>query len=384
VTEPIGNTHDVAADPPRWCKADTPRLPPSATADEALARIVRSGVSHLRGNEACVRARAHEEGVHQMRVAVRRLRSVLALYRPYIPAEQQRYLNSELRWLIGELGPARDWDVFVEETIKPVSRQMPEEDRLALLREHVEVQRDQAYARAQAAIGDHRYLGLVLLLDAWAEGRRWNEAYQGHDRHRNPLQASAVSLANLMLEEHLRNVLAAGEGFEHLSAAERHKVRIQIKKLRYASEFFTSLYRRRAVEPFLAAMKTLQADLGLRNDIEVARTLLKKVVKASGGGREKAQLAYGAGLVVGWHSHLSDNAERKLVAEWHRFVERAPFWHRPPRMAEEPPPAGTEASTVDSGQPEPEPAHPIAPGKAPALAAAASPAAAAAPGSVLH
>jgi hypothetical protein len=180
---------------------------------------------------------------------------------------------------------------------------------------------------------------LVLLLDAWADGRRWHETGPGHDRHANPLQASAVSIANHMLEERLQAVMLAGEGFDDLNAAERHKVRIQIKKLRYASEFFASLYRRRAVEPFLAAMKTLQGDLGLRNDIEVARGLLKKVLKASEGGKVKTQLAYGAGTVVGWHSHFSSNAEKRLVAEWHRFAERQPYWDRPAPMPREDPAA---------------------------------------------
>ncbi|QLH40291.1 MAG: CHAD domain-containing protein [Defluviicoccus sp.] len=146
-TDDAVKTQDVATgappsqDPPdpTWQKARLPSLVPSTTAEEALADIVHGCVEHLRSNTACVMARAHEEGIHQMRVAVRRLRSCLALYAPFLPVDQHKYLVGELKWLIGELGPARDWDVFVGEILKPVLIQLgDEEDRLSELSLHVE------------------------------------------------------------------------------------------------------------------------------------------------------------------------------------------------------------------------------------------------------
>ena len=109
-----------------WNKGKAPVLVPATTAEEALTEIVLGCVDHLRGNEACVLTRAHEEGVHQIRVASRRLRSCLSLFRNLIPNEQRKYLNRELRWLIGEFGPARDWDVFVGEVLDPVMDDLPE------------------------------------------------------------------------------------------------------------------------------------------------------------------------------------------------------------------------------------------------------------------
>ena len=89
---------------PAWRKAELPALLPSTTAEDALADIVLGCVDHLRGNEACVLQRSHEEGIHQMRVATRRLRSCLALYDHFIP-RNSRAMSGELKWLIGELGP---------------------------------------------------------------------------------------------------------------------------------------------------------------------------------------------------------------------------------------------------------------------------------------
>src|SRR5512134_1674753 len=121
-----------------WRKAELPELNPSTTAEVALTEIILGCVEHMRGNEACVLNRDHEEGIHQMRVATRRLRSCLALYGRFIPGEQLDYITGELKWLIGELGPARDWDVFVAEGFGPVAKQLEDDERLAELGAQIE------------------------------------------------------------------------------------------------------------------------------------------------------------------------------------------------------------------------------------------------------
>lgn len=323
-----GQTSDNAGAPrdnPKagWRRAKLPALTSSTTAEAALTEIILGCAEHLRGNEPCVLAREHEEGIHQMRVATRRLRSCLALYDKFIPAEQLDYISGELKWLIGELGPARDWDVFVAGVFAPVAKQIEDEDRLTALRHQIERQRDEAYACAQAAVGSQRYLGLVLLLNSWAEGRGWRDSGSGENRAE--LQTKAADIAHELLHQLYEQLLAAGADFEHLDPEQRHKVRIQLKKLRYATEFFSSLYPKRKVTPYLAAMKTLQDDLGTSNDVDVARKLLKRVLKQTGG-KERARLSYAAGLVVGWHSHVSNGREQELIRAWHRFAARTPYW----------------------------------------------------------
>lgn len=331
-TDDAVKTQDVATgappsqDPPdpTWQKARLPSLVPSTTAEEALADIVHGCVEHLRSNTACVMARAHEEGIHQMRVAVRRLRSCLALYAPFLPVDQHKYLVGELKWLIGELGPARDWDVFVGEILKPVLIQLgDEEDRLSELSLHVEKQRDNAYARAQTAVSAQRYRGLVLLLSSWAEGRGWRDP--SCEGQHAALAVSATHIAHELLDAIYQDLLAAGAGFEHLAPAARHKVRIQLKKLRYATEFFSSLYPKRKVTPYLTAMKALQDDLGANNDVDVAKTLLRRALKGTRG-KQRTRLSYAAGMVVGWHGHIGDGREQQVIAAWNRLTGRAPYW----------------------------------------------------------
>jgi triphosphatase len=166
-----------------------------------------------------------------------------------------------------------------------VAKQIDDEDRLTALRHHIERQRDEAYARARAAVGSQRYLGLVLLLNSWAEGRGWRDSRNGE--HSAELQTKVRDMARELLRQIHEQLLATGADFEHLDPEQRHKVRIELKKLRYATEFFSSLYPKPKVTPYLAAMKTLQDDLGTSNDIDVARKLLKRVLKQTGG-KERA------------------------------------------------------------------------------------------------
>lgn len=344
--EPSGRSAPGSA----WQKARLPSLTPLSTAEEALADIVLGGVEHLRGNERCVLARSHEEGIHQMRVAVRRLRSCIALYHRFIPEEQRIYMNGELKWLIGELGPARDWDVFAGQIMSPVVRQLPNEDRVEALSRHVERHRDDAYSRAQAAVGAQRYIGLVLLLSSWAEGRGWREA--GDSETTAAIEVKASEIAHHLLHDTYERMLAAGAGFEQLDAEDRHKVRIQLKQLRYATEFFATLYPKRKVTPYLSAMKSLQDQLGTSNDVDVARKLLKRVVKGTRG-KERSNLAYAAGLVVGWHSHVGDGREKEVIEAWQRFIGREPYWEPLTNK-----PSATPAS--GAGQTEPMPDQPPA------------------------
>ncbi|QLH40290.1 MAG: CHAD domain-containing protein [Defluviicoccus sp.] len=139
------------------------------------------------------------------------------------------------------------------------------------------------------------------------------------------LAVSATHIAHELLDAIYQDLLAAGAGFEHLAPAARHKVRIQLKKLRYATEFFSSLYPKRKVTPYLTAMKALQDDLGANNDVDVAKTLLRRALKGTRG-KQRTRLSYAAGMVVGWHGHIGDGREQQVIAAWNRLTGRAPYW----------------------------------------------------------
>ena len=108
------------ARPKSSVKAQKLELKLEHTAEQALASIMRNCLSHTVLNEASALKGEDPEGIHQMRVALRRLRSALGLFRDLMPADQYEFLGGEVKWLAGELGNARNWDVFLADLLAPV------------------------------------------------------------------------------------------------------------------------------------------------------------------------------------------------------------------------------------------------------------------------
>jgi triphosphatase len=122
-------------------------------------------------------------------------------------------------------------------------------------------------------------------------------------------------------------VLRHGERIHAMDAKERHRLRIQIKKLRYAVEFLGSLFSDNAVKPYLAALRQLQDSLGSMNDLIVARTLTEELCGTTRGAGKRLRLAYASGLIVGCAAHQHEQATQ-LPAAWTHFTSREAFWEQ--------------------------------------------------------
>lgn len=95
-------------------KAERLALSTEATAGEAFASIVDTWIRQFRLNEDLLRLEPHADALHQARVALRRLRSALSLFKPILADAQFEHLAGELRWLARSLGDARDLDVLLK------------------------------------------------------------------------------------------------------------------------------------------------------------------------------------------------------------------------------------------------------------------------------
>jgi inorganic triphosphatase YgiF len=121
--------------------------------DDVIALLVGSCWHHLLKNHRVAEEGSDPEGVQQMRIALRRLRTICALFRRDIPSPAFQAVNSEAKWLMQQLGPARDWDVFAEATVTRLVTAAPEVD-LGGLREAVERQRKSSYRALQTVLAD--------------------------------------------------------------------------------------------------------------------------------------------------------------------------------------------------------------------------------------
>ena len=309
---------------PAWHKAEPPALEADATVDQAIQAILRNCLQQWSANEAAALDGSDSEGVHQMRVALRRLRSAFSVFGRLFDPQQRARLSGEAKTIVSSLGPARDWDVFLSELLAPVSTARADDAGLARLAQAAHAARARSYEQARAAVGAPSYTRYMLQLGHWIEAGGWRT--QAAKRGADWLDRPIVEFAAHLLGKRQRKALKLGRQFAQLSAEERHKVRIALKKLRYATEFFETLYPKKESKPYLAALKDLQDRLGHLNDVAVAERLISELFDDADGSTDGNGIGWGGGLVLGWHARGVAEIEPATVRAWQEFAELKPFW----------------------------------------------------------
>ena len=319
------------ADRRLWSRTSKLGLTPDMTAGESFRLIILNSLSHLTANDDCAQRNLHIEGVHQCRIALRRLRSAFKIYRPLLRRKHIELIEDDVRWLGKILGAARDLDVLQVELLEPAIEALGEAEQLAPLLASLAVKKAGAYEQVSDALISARYRYLLIDLCALGHaddlGRAGADA-PGLDQPLSELASSALSRAH-------HKLLKQGNGFETLSKSDRHEVRIALKRLRYALDFFGSIFDGELKKKFSKRLARLQDDLGRMNDVAVAQSMLAGLVGVANNGSEPAapgishgQLAFAAGAILGWHRRRAAEIDLQLVKDWNSFVRAQPFWQR--------------------------------------------------------
>lgn len=314
----------ATGEPPEWRKARSIALDPEMRVDDALHAILGGCVRHWLDNEAATADARDPEGLHQLRVALRRLRSAMTLMKPALSPPVRDQWNDELRWLLGPLGPARDLDVFVTETLAPVRDADPGDADLAALIELAEDRRAQAHRVVRETLASERCGDLALRFACWVGRRGWTGI---DDVEARVLQREPITpFAGGVLAKRYRRVRKLGRGFDHLAAEDRHELRIAMKKLRYGTEFFAGLYPGKATGAFRKAASRLQDTLGHMNDVTVAHLVVDDLLRDLPEGPRLRAATLGAGQVIGWYKRQALDLEPKAQELWQAFRGAEPFW----------------------------------------------------------
>ena len=310
--------------PPQAHKARRLDFTPLTVVDTALAEIFGGCFHQFGRNDPCVLLGEDPEGVHQARVALRRLRSALSLFRDFIPPADHAWLGAETKAIATTLGPARDWDVFLDELLAPVKGAFAVHPDLyadlAALEIDARRQRQQAYEKVATLYASPEHTRFRLRFGEWLESRGWRA--QPVTRTSALLFRPLRETADNLLDRRHRKARKLGGDFACLALPERHTLRIAVKKLRYAADFFRSLYDEKPVERYLQRLATFQDALGHLNDLATTARL----VPLLGGGAASARAI---GAVIGWHGRGLAAAEPRLVADWQEFRTAKVFWTRP-------------------------------------------------------
>jgi inorganic triphosphatase YgiF len=307
----------AGAAPDAPVKARAATLDRGMTAAEAFRAVMWAGLAHYQANEPGALAGADPEYLHQLRVALRRLRSAIGIFAPLLDAPALAALRADLRWLAGRLGPARDWDVFVTETLPPVVEAFGRRGGFRDFVARCERLRRAANARARRALRSARCRRLALRLSAWLHAGDWLRELPA--ARREALERPVAEWASAVLGRRYDRVRERGRGLARHSAGELHRLRIAIKKYRYAADFFASLYGKPARQA-LGRLSRLQDILGAMND---AANVAELTARGFDGG---ARVREARGIVLGWSRARATALRRKLKRAWKSFRAAEPFW----------------------------------------------------------
>jgi inorganic triphosphatase YgiF len=312
-------------------KAFSVKLDPKQSPQSAFQAVARACFHQLCANTGPLRA-GDAEGLHQVRVAIRRLRAAVSLFSELLRDKQTDGIKRELKWLTGELGPAREADVFMERVVKPVAEADRETPGVRKLRDDSMKNRNAGFARAQSAIDTARFRTLALEVATWIETGDWMRP--GNAPEALSVKGTIAEIAAEQLNRRWKKLVKRGKHIDALDPPQRHKLRIAAKKLRYASEFFADVFpqakatRRR--KRFLAGLKALQAYLGDLNDIAVNKRLGASLVSAPAAGEgldDLAWEAFAAGRLCGREEGRFSSVMKAATRACKAFASAKRFWN---------------------------------------------------------
>ena len=327
----------LSAQPQGAVKASRPALSRGMSTEQAFVAIAATCLAHIQGNRQGVADGRDGESLHQMRVGMRRLRSALGMFKKLIALDAA--LQTELGWLAGELGEARDWDVLSAATLPALVRQGAAAAPVDGVRQAAAETAQAHRQRSAVAVDSPRYSHLMLALSRWIHTAGWREAEAGDmqsadrqsadrqsgDRPPGTTQpgdgARAAELAR-PVEKFARKVLRRdhrrlrrrARNLAAATPAMRHRLRIAAKKSRYATEFFSALFSAKTVRPYVKRLTGLQDELGLLNDYAVAEQLL------TGLAEERPEIDAGACYVKGFLAARTESENPRVLRLWKRFA----------------------------------------------------------------
>jgi triphosphatase len=310
--------HDRAVAKP--VHAEALDLHGSLSGETVLRRIGRACLDHLLRNEDAALA-GDGEGIHQMRVAVRRLRAMLSAFAPLLPREQRRWASGELRWFGDALGEARNLDVFTATLLPHGRAALPVASEFERLARAAERRRDVARREVVKAIRSNRYTETLLELLRWFDGQSWRE---GADP---ALQQPVDTLASALLDRCRDKAVRRAKGFAEQSAKKRHRLRIALKQLRYAAELLGGLYDPTETKHFVQRLKRLQDDLGDANDVRVGRDIVDALAPpVTGRSRRTTGIAHAGHRLIAWHKRRLEKDEPALREHLDALLAARLFW----------------------------------------------------------
>ncbi len=321
------NSHDLHA---LAVTARPLRIHRGMSVEDAFRVTVLECLAHVAANVAAVTRSREVEGLHQLRVGLRRLTVAFSAFGEEFRNPVLWELRARTKAFTDAIAPARDLDVFADELFAPPAQAAGHDEAFRTLKERVQRARAEAWNQAVEHVSSVDFAVFLDDVAAAAEGRSWmSRTLSDEDfKTRLAIRAPVMSVAARLLDEHLVKARKRGRHLKSLSQRDCHRLRITLKKLRYAAEFYGPLYKKKQVRRYLTRIKKLQDLLGALNDVAQVRATLSRLTGDETAARAHADLCFAAGVIDGWHRARALRMGKRALKRWDRFRHLTPFWRR--------------------------------------------------------
>ena len=285
--------------------------------EDAFRTTLLDCLAQITANAAALRPRdSHQarsvEGLHQLRVAFRRLDTALDGFGKEFGQAWLEELRGRAKVLNGRFAPARDLDVFTEKLLADPPRWGVREG-LSQLKARAETARDRAWEKVGECLGGSDFERFTDDVAALASSQLPLTRDQRLPR-----------AARRMLDRQCKRVKKRGKVAASRREGDLHRLRIGLKKLRYTCEFFAPLYPAKKVGRYLKNLRALQNHLGDLNDVANVRTVVSGLVRDKS---KKDDDAYVAGAMVGWYGAQVPAIAKAALKRYRQFKRIKPFWN---------------------------------------------------------
>lgn len=309
---------DSDAAGPAAMKARAPRLEPGIDCGTALAQSAAEASRQILSNWDGVLGGGDEETVHQLRVALRRLRVAMRVFQAARANERWAEFNEDAKALIAVTGPVRDLDVLALDVVAPLDR-IPERPDLAGLSALLDTARRDARAGLVASLGEARWIGFRARLAVWPVQIEQRIGVSDRDA----LERPARKVATKELKRLWKRIEDAADVVDTLDIEQRHALRKDLRRLRYAVDLTGTLHDGSDTGRMVTEIRRLQLLLGHLNDLATARHLVDMAVvrDSADAGVQRA-----SGFVIGWHAAKSEDSWRETIGTLARLRKGPVFW----------------------------------------------------------
>ena len=309
----------------RAVMAQDPGLLPSATITEAFQIICNECLHQLISNKSGVRAHV-SEALHQARVALRRFDAAIKLFGKILNEQKATKVGGELKWIGDELAGARELDVFITDILLPLRTKHPKESIVVKVDRACILQREAAYARANAALASQRFRTFLIDVAEWIE--------TGSQQQKAGLRLKGEPSAKDRVSRTLSKIwskMTPGRHIDELDLRRLHKLRLRAKRMRYTIELTRGLHEAnpRRVERLLKQLGKLQSALGQLNDLASARTILHRIAVEAKAGPKNVEARVTSGPVTkiaANHESKKSKQLKKAAKAFEKLEDIKPFW----------------------------------------------------------